>query len=779
MVAPPPIARLPTRSARASARGAYAAGGFAALTVQVLLLRELMVAWRGNEMSFGITLSVWLGLSALGSLIYGPTAQRRSFSASSLGRALLALGALAPATLLLARFVPRLLGVRAGELTSLGPLVAAAVVSLAPFTILAGFIFALAVSVASRATDRPEAAIGEVYVLEALGAVAAGLLMSFILLPHLEPLRIALLATTATSVLAGTLLAATTERPRLLRALAAPAMLVALSAILVGRPGTSIDAWTVSRQWKELGFRARTNSIYGLVVATQDGTQRSIYESGVLVASAPDRLAAEEAIHFPMLEHPAPSRVLLIGGGLGGAIGEVLKHPSVTALDYVDLDPEVIATASREFGGEMTAGLADPRVTTHFQDARFFVKRARAAYDVVILNVPDPTTAELNRFYTAEFFAEVRSILAPGGVFGLRLSSSESYVESELADVLACVAGTLKGVFPGSIVIPGEPCHMIAGGAPGTLTRDPAVLSARVAERRLDLVFVRDYYLADRLAEDRIAYIDGSIARGARSTNRDLHPFCTYLNLALWNKEFGGWERPFVVAPRILTLPSVGAASLCLAALLAAPALSRRRRDRALRRNVFASVLVVGFTELALEVAALLAFQSLYGYVYHWLAVIVAAFMAGLVLGGRCGVAIARAARGVWRLAAVQLGIALVPLALWAVVSRVASLPAAGLEAGAFLFPLIVVASAVLAGMEFPLAARVCAVSSTESAATGGRLYAADLLGAACGATLAAVFLLPVMGLGRAMLALTLMNLAALAALAVPAAVAGRGRPLA
>ena len=69
------------------------------------------------------------------------------------------------------------------------------------------------------------------------------------------------------------------------------------------------------------------------------------------------------------------------------------------------------------------------------RNTRFFAKRATGPYDVVIANVPDPTTAQLNRFYTSEFFEEVGEILAKGGVIGVTVSSSENYIGGELGAV--------------------------------------------------------------------------------------------------------------------------------------------------------------------------------------------------------------------------------------------------------------------------------------------------------------------------------------------------------
>ncbi len=190
---------------------------------------------------------------------------------------------------------------------------------------------------------------------------------------------------------------------------------------------------------------SETHSRYGLIVAAERGSQKSVFENGVLVASVPDRLAAEEAVHLAMLEHPRPADVLLLGGTLGGAVTEILKHPTVAASTAWSLDPALVGAAERAFGDAMTGALRDPRVSVHYADARFFVKRTSGRYDVVIVNIPDPTTAQANRFYTTEFAGEVASVLARGGVAAFSVSSAEEYVGPELATLLACVRRSLEG----------------------------------------------------------------------------------------------------------------------------------------------------------------------------------------------------------------------------------------------------------------------------------------------------------------------------------------------
>ncbi|MBN2565462.1 MAG: hypothetical protein JXB46_07100 [Candidatus Eisenbacteria bacterium] len=762
--------------------------GAVTLVVQVLLLRELLTSWHGNEMSFGVVLSLWLITGGLGAAAFGVVFRkyRAAQDASRPGlqphpaliaTLLLVLGALSPVTLFVARFARVAMGLQATELVGFTPLVVASLISVLPFTAPAGFLFALATSVLSDLTRRSREAGGRVYVAEAAGAAVSGLLVSLVLLPRSNPIAISLLATVLCCVSGAVLLVASSRRqgrPPFVTLSVAAALGAAAVIVAIGLSGR-LDDLSVAVRWRELGFQSQTNSKYGRIVATSMGSQDTVYENGVLAASSPDRLRAEEIVHLPMLEHADPGAVLLLGGGLGGAVGEILKHPGVRSVDYVELDPEIIRVARRSFGEAMLEGLDDPRVRVHFGDARFFVKRTSSRYDVVIVGVPDPETAQLNRFYTLEAMEELRRILTDRGVVGLSISSTENYVSDEQARLLACLSATVKRALPHLVMLPGDPCHIIASRSPDYLTRDADVLIDRVRRRDLDVVYIRDYYLSDRLNQERTEELDRAVAGVPATINSDLTPIGYYLDLVVWQKQFAGGSSLLARAPRFINGTTVAAAAVLVLLALGLPALSTHRPRRSLARGVFAAVLVVGATEISLELAALLAFQSIYGYVYHQLAIIVAGFMAGLAAGGWLGVALVRRGAGLVLFAALQACVALVPLTLGWALREVAGLPPSSLASWAYYFPALVVGSALLAGVQFPLAVRLLAASPEETGRTAGRLYAADLAGAALGAPLSAVFLLPLLGVWGTMLALFGVNIALVPCLLLPAIRSRRG----
>ena len=198
-------------------------------------------------------------------------------------------------------------------------------------------------------------------------------------------------------------------------------------------------------------------------------------------------------------------------------------------------------------------------------------------------------------------------------------------------------------------------------------------------------------------------------------------------------------------------------------------------------------VVMMGFTLIALEILLLLGFQAIYGYVYHQLAIVVAAFMAGMALGAwrsTRSLATGRTARpdessllALRAMALLQFTAALAPILLYALLASFARLEseAALWMVSRIAFPLIALIGGLLGGYQFPLASRV--YFAGESPRSPGTLYGLDLAGACVGAVALSAFLFPVYGFLRSAILMAVVNLgpAVLAAIPVAAREARRG----
>lgn len=136
----------------------------------------------------------------------------------------------------------------------------------------------------------------------------------------------------------------------------------------------------------------------------------------------------EMMTHPAMFSHPEPKRVLVIGGGDGYVLSEVLKHPSVVHVDHVDLDEEVINVCREHFS--WGKAWDDPRVKLHIADASVFVKSiSDGYYDVIIQDSSDPSTWDENgdlinlpssTLYSVEHFENINRILVLDGIFNFQ-----------------------------------------------------------------------------------------------------------------------------------------------------------------------------------------------------------------------------------------------------------------------------------------------------------------------------------------------------------------------
>ncbi len=300
-----------------------------------------------------------------------------------------------------------------------------------------------------------------------------------------------------------------------------------------------METASLARLWPGFRLLDTRNSVYGNLMVLEAGGIRSLSENGLLMFNAPDPATAEESVHYALLEHPAPRSLLLIGGGAGGSLQQALQHPSLERVDYVELDPTVLELAQQYFPQQWVAARADPRVHVHHADGRLFLKTNDQLFDVIIVNLPAPQTAQLNRFYTSDFFREAAEKLADRGVFSFQLHAAEEYLSPDLSAFLRCVVKSLQEAFPVVRTIPGDTVHFFAAKREGVLAADYLELLSRLRSRHLQTSYVREYYIPFRMMPDRVADLEQKIQpRPDTPVNRDLAPIAYYFDVALWSTQF-------------------------------------------------------------------------------------------------------------------------------------------------------------------------------------------------------------------------------------------------
>ena len=259
--------------------------------------------------------------------------------------------------------------------------------------------------------------VSQVLTFDYLGALAVSVAFPLLLVPHLGLIR--------TGVFFGLLNAAVAAWAVLLfraelrawrwQAASCAAVLAVLTGAFVG--AERLTTWAEDRFFGE-SVVVREASPYQRIVVTSGPSGQRLYLNGNLQFHSRDEYRYHESlVHPAMAAHGAPRRVLVLGGGDGMAVREVLKYPGVERVTLVELD----ALMTRLFSGlPMLAALNDhalasPRLEVVNADAFGWLESNERMFDVVVVDFPDPTSFSLGKLYTTSFYQLVDRHLAAGG----------------------------------------------------------------------------------------------------------------------------------------------------------------------------------------------------------------------------------------------------------------------------------------------------------------------------------------------------------------------------
>jgi len=731
--------RLPARSSGPGSSPrllpAFAGAGLAATAAQVLLLRELLVSASGDEASIAVGYAAWfLGIAL------GAAARRRLAAARALpaGALVALLAASAGAGIVLLRLLRAAAAPPPGELPGLGLVLLLAAAALLPSGSLVGASFAALGAFAATLLP-PGAALARLYVVESLGSLGAGVGASLLVGTLLAPFPASLLA----GLLASLLLAAARVPGRRAAVAAAAALAIAL---LVAPP---VDLAT-----EELRFRALSPASPLVAVADTPhahlllggGGPLELWENGAFASSFPDPHSSETYAHLAVSLAASPRRVLALGPVERGPLRFLLPH-GVERLDLVVPDPRALAFVAGRLPPEDVRALRDRRVRVVEDDPRRFLARSREAWDLVLLDGPDPVTLARARLLTAETFGAVAARLDRRGALVVPLRTAPASLAGDTAALAGSVFGALRAAFPVVLATPGPDTLFVAGFDPEAVTLDPGVLSSRFRTRGVTSDAFAPELFPILLEPANVARLASSLGAAARDAppSRDDRPVSLLHALARRQDETASPAGRALGALARLPAPLLAALVLLPSSALAARSLAARAP---LRRAALHGVVATGAGSLAVSFLLLLSYQEREGALYGALGALTAAFLAGLATGAGAARRLLappplspRALPAALALASLVFGAAaLAPDAL----SALPSLPSAVVLAAHAAFLL---AAGAATGAVFPAATDVLLATGADGGASAALFETADHLGAAAAALLAGVVLVPALGM--------------------------------
>ena len=327
------------------------------------------------------------------------------------------------------------------------------------FVLITGIIVGMEIPLVMRVLHREQAAfadlVARVLTFDYLGALAVSLLFPLLLAPHLGMARSALLFGILNAAVA--LLTARVFRRQLPRypALCLRAWLVLAALAIAFLAANRITAFAEQHYYGDPVVYER-HTPYQRLVITRWKDDTRLYLNGNLQFSSRDEARYHEALVLPAMQMAQnPARVLILGGGDGLAAREVLKYPQVQDITLVDLDAEMTRTfaSSATLTALNDGALNHPKLRVINADAAQWLEENRGEYDVIIIDLPDPSNFSLGKLYSVPMYRLVARHLAPDGYLVVQ-STSPYFAPNAYWSVVATLEAADLHTAPYHVYVP-------------------------------------------------------------------------------------------------------------------------------------------------------------------------------------------------------------------------------------------------------------------------------------------------------------------------------------
>jgi spermidine synthase len=457
-------------------------------------------------------------------------------------------------------------------------------------------------------------AIERIYVFESLGSLAAGLVLTCVLIPFTSSYAgycLLLLVAVVLWLPAASRKFIVGYRWLVFEALAlailcAPPVAQRVEAKLQQLRFESLLPHARLLDWDETPYTH---------LALSQGATHALFSGGSYVLDFPDSYEDEARAHPLMLLAQRPRRILIVGSFEPGMLRYWLEHP-VERIDWVSLDERAHTFVLKYLDTTARSAFSAPRMHCRFEDPRTWLQHSSAQFDLILQLEREPATLMLARNSTLEFLHLLGTHLAPGGTLVTRVASGPNVQVGPRALLGASIYSTIGRVLPFVRAVPDPLNVLISGTTSEAVSLEHATIIRRWKERAIPSEIVTPETLVDLFPPERIATLNRELAAAARTAtpNTDDRPAAFVHAFALRQQIAGGpgllaltdfLERPKLVWALVL-LPS-------LLLLGATKFLTPQRRALA---AVVHTVTIVGATGMALDLLVLFSFQTYVGALY-------------------------------------------------------------------------------------------------------------------------------------------------------------------
>lgn len=741
--------------------GLVFAYGFFCIGVQTLLFREYVGALEGSDLGIGLFFTSWFLWVAIGAHLTRCWSRRFTWSVSHIELVTLAYIPAFALELLLFVNLRRWTGIESYTGLSLGQMLIGSLATTWPISLLTGWLFPV---LSTKWTEEHEEGVTAVYILEAGGSCAGGVIVTLLLARGW--LQEAVFIAVTFVLLAGVLSSYCGKMRCSWRTSLALGLMLLLAGlgVLATKADRILSDQLGRMKWQALlpaegwqgAFRTpQAEYLYGTYE-----NQWAVLSEGAVVETLPDAGRDGALAALVMAQNPGAERVLVIGASLGLCRGFLELSP-IQRVDWF--------TPDRSYVDQLLAHVPasfhprDQRLHVVDQDVRDLLQRQSSRYDLVIVNLAGQIGAAVNRYYTEEFYQQVQAALTDGGILMVTVPGAENILGPELAYMGASVRQTLRSVFAENLVVPGERMVFMATDL-HYLDDEPGPLRDRFAGiKGSHRVYAADgllsLYRPERAREVGDAF-EKVRRTPAQLINRDNQPRF-YLTSLLWAARRSGvslvhWADSLEYLGVWLAILPMTAGILIYGLYVQGHRPRRTRPEAVVTGTAFTSRLLVGLSgaaSIGTVIILMTRYETLFGSLYLYVGLVSSVFMVGLSLG-------ALGARRLLKNRHVgQQGFRL--LFLTVLLFHAGGLFALSLVShwplweSWFQSPIGLVSALALVGLctgiYIPWAARLLQGKGGGTQTVAGTLESMDHLGAAGGGFLTSLVLIPFLGLATAL----------------------------
>jgi len=356
-----------------------------------------------------------------------------------------------------------------------------------------------------------------------------------------------------------------------------------------------------------------------LDVVERNGQTAFFWNGHAVGVRGPDR-QVETFARLALLQHPAPKRILLLGGLVSGNAAEVARVAPEAAVTVIEPEPKLADI--------FPFPIEEKNLTLLTGDPISLLERL-PPHDLVVIDLPEPDSLATARLYTREFFRRILASQGSAAVLVVGLPGGQGMIPPELADLNASVKRVLEEVFAEVRLIPAGR-HLLVAGNPSMISDDSSVLSQRLLNRKLGTTWVNEALLRDILEPMHLQLTTEAVERSPASPNRILAPTVVFASLRHAARRL---DRP--LSPVLVNLPerpfTFFGVAFAVVGLVFSLVVFAARRELDWRDSLV--IFTSSGSAFTIEVAILSLFQNFVGQIYHFIALFTVSFTGGLVLG--------------------------------------------------------------------------------------------------------------------------------------------------